>query len=45
MRAPVGVIIELPKMYKLIDGAGITLEIPDELLSCPPAWSAGKPIS
>src|SRR6516162_9508363 len=35
MRAPVGVIIEFPEMYKLIDGAGIALKIPDELLVLP----------
>jgi hypothetical protein len=31
MRLPVGVIIEFPEVYKLIDCAGVALEIPDEL--------------
>ena len=31
MRSPIGVIIEFPEMYKLIDRAGIALEIPDAL--------------
>ena len=35
MRATVGVIIEFPKMYKLIDRARIALEIPDKLLVLP----------
>src|SRR5215471_21571738 len=34
MRSPVGVIIELPEMYKLIDRASVGLEIADEA-SCP----------
>jgi hypothetical protein len=29
MRAAVGVIIELPQMHKLIDRAGIALEVAD----------------
>jgi hypothetical protein len=45
MRATVGVVIEFPQMDKLVDRAGICLEIPDQLLSCPPLWSAGKPSS
>jgi len=35
MRSPVGVIIELPEMDKLIDHAGIALEIPDKLFVLP----------
>src|ERR1700747_3153607 len=35
MRATVGVIIEFPKMYKLINCAGVALEIPDDLLVLP----------
>jgi hypothetical protein len=35
MRATVGVIIELPEMYKLIDRPGVALEIPDQLLVLP----------
>src|SRR5262249_33792693 len=35
MRSPVGVIVELPEMYKLIDHAGIALEIPDKLFVLP----------
>ena len=35
MRSSVGVIIELPEMYKLIDRAGIALEISDELFVLP----------
>src|SRR6516162_6849175 len=35
MRSSVGVIIELPEMYKLIDRAGIALEIADKFLVLP----------
>ena len=35
MRATVGVIIEFPEMYKLVDRARVALEIPDELLVLP----------
>ena len=35
MRATVGVIIEFPEVYKLIDCASVALEIPDELLVLP----------
>ena len=35
MRSPVSVIIELPEMYKLIDRAGIALEVTDQLLVLP----------
>ena len=35
MCATVSVIIEFPKMQTLIDGAGIALEIPDQLLVLP----------
>jgi hypothetical protein len=45
MRSPVGVVIEFPEVYKLIDCARVALEIPTSFLSCPPFWSAGKPIS
>ena len=33
--SPVGVIIELPEMYKLIDRAGIALEVTDKFLVLP----------
>jgi len=32
MRSPVGVIIELPELEKLVDRTGIALEITDKLL-------------
>ena len=35
MRSPVGVIIEFPEVYKLIDRARVALEISDELLVLP----------
>jgi hypothetical protein len=35
MRTAVGVVIELPKMHKLIDGTGIALEVADQLLVLP----------
>jgi hypothetical protein len=35
MRTAVGVVIELPEMYKLIDCTGIALEIADKLLVLP----------
>src|SRR6516164_11739984 len=35
MRATVGVIIEFPEMYKLIDRTGVALEISDKLLILP----------
>ena len=35
MRATVGVIIEFPKMWKLIDRPGIALEIADKLFILP----------
>jgi len=35
MRSSVGVIIELPEMYKLIDRAGIALEVTDKFLVLP----------
>jgi hypothetical protein len=35
MCATVGVIIEFPEMYKLIDRACVALEIPDKLLVLP----------
>src|SRR5216683_3858406 len=35
MRAAVGVVIELPQMHKLIDRAGIALEVADQLLVLP----------
>jgi hypothetical protein len=45
MRATVGVIIELPEMYELIDRARVALEISDELLVLPALLEPGKPIS
>jgi len=35
MRTPIGVIIEFPEVYKLIDCARVALEISDELLVLP----------
>ena len=45
MRTPIGVIVELPEMYKLIDRARVALEISDELLVLPALLEPGKPIS
>ena len=40
--APIGVIVEFPEMDKLIDRAGVGLEIADQLLILP---ALGKPSS
>jgi hypothetical protein len=45
MRSPIGVIIEFAEVQKLIDRAGIALEIADKFLVLRPFWSARKPIS
>src|SRR3984893_4745003 len=43
MRTAVGVVIELPKMHKLINGAGIALEVADQLLVLPALLKGRKP--
>ena len=43
MDATVGVIIEFPEMYKLIDCARIGLEVPDKLLVLPARDPAPMP--
>jgi hypothetical protein len=45
MRTAVGVVIELPKMHKLIDGAGIALEVADQLLVLPALLKGRNPSS
>jgi hypothetical protein len=35
MRSPIGVVIEFPEMDKLIDRAGVALELADQLLVLP----------
>jgi len=45
MCATVGVVIEFPEMYKLIDRTRMLWKYPTSFLSCPPFWRAGKPIS
>ena len=45
MRSPVGIVIEFPEVYKLIDCARVALEISDELLVLPALLEPGKPIS
>src|SRR6185437_15216497 len=35
VRPPIGVVVELPKMHKLVDRPGIALEIADQLLVMP----------
>ena len=42
-RSPVGVIIELPEMYKLIDRAGIALEVTDKFLVLPALLERREP--